>query len=82
MDSDLAGFVGLAALMVALVTWLRADMKGRMDRFDERLDRLETVQAERFSRVEAMQTEQGERLAHIEATLSEHGERLTRTVNA
>ena len=38
MYPDLAGFIGLAALMVALAAWLRADMNGRMDRIDERLD--------------------------------------------
>ncbi len=64
MDPDLAGFIGLAALMVTLVAWLRIDMNGRMDR-------LETAQGERLTRIEATLSEHG-------ATLSAHGERLIR----
>ena len=67
MDPDLAGFIGLAALMVTLVAWLRIDMGGRMDRLDERMDRLD----ERMDRIEATQAEHG-------AALSAHGERLIR----
>ena len=78
MDPDLAGFIGLAALMVTLVAWLRIDMGGRMDRLDERMDRLETAQGERMDRIEATLAEQGERLARIEAVQTEQGERLTR----
>ena len=89
MDPDLAGFIGLAALMIALVAWLRADMNGRMDR-------LETAHAERFGRIETAQAEQGamlsehgamlsgigECLTRIEAMLSEHGERMARVEGA
>ena len=96
MDPDLAGFIGLAALMVTLVAWLRIDMSGRMDR-------LETAQGERLTRIEAtlsehgatlsehgamlsahgaMLSEQGERLTRIEATQAEQGERLTRVETA
>ena len=85
MDPDLAGFIGLAALMVTLVAWLRVDMGGRMDRLDERMDRLdkrmdrlETAQGERMDRLEATLAEHGERLARIEAVQTEQGERLTR----
>ena len=85
MDPDLAGFIGLAALMVTLVAWLRVDMGGRidrletaqgkrMDRIDERMDRID----ERMDRIEATLSEQGERLARIEAVQTEQGERLTR----
>ena len=85
MDPDLAGFIGLAALMVTLVAWLRIDMGGRidrldtaqgkrMDRLDERMDRLD----ERMDRIEATLAEHGERLARIEAVQTEQGERLTR----
>ena len=80
MDPDLAGFIGLAALMVTLVAWLRVDMGGRMDRLDERMDRIEATLAEhgeRLARIEAVQTEQGERLTRVEATLSEHGAMLS-----
>ncbi len=48
MDPALAGFVALAALILGLFAWLRADMaraEGRMnerlDRVDARLDRME-----------------------------------------
>ena len=78
MDPDLAGFIGLAALMVTLVAWLRIDMGGRMDRLDERMDRIETAQGERMDRIEATLAEHGERLARIEAVQTEQGERLTR----
>ena len=81
MDPDLAGFIGLAALMVTLVAWLRIDMGGRMDRLDERMDRIEatlTEHGERLARIEAVQTEQGERLTRVEATQAEQGERLIR----
>ena len=85
MDPDLAGFIGLAALMVTLAAWLRIDMGGRidrletaqgkrMDRLDERMDRLD----ERMDRIEATLAEHGERLARIEAVQTEQGERLTR----
>ena len=78
MDPDLAGFIGLAALMVTLVAWLRIDMGGRMDRLDERMNRLETAQGERMDRLEATLAEHGERLARIEAVQTEQGERLIR----
>ena len=87
MDPDLAGFIGLAALMVTLVAWLRIDMGGRMDRLDERMDRLDermdrieatlSEHGERLARIEAVQTEQGERLTRVEATLAEHGAMLS-----
>lgn len=48
MDSDIAGFVVLGALLLGLFAWLRADMRrmeertnGRLDRMCERLERLE-----------------------------------------
>ena len=92
MDPDLAGFIGLAALMVTLVAWLRIDMGGRidrletaqgerMDRIDKRMDRIEATLAEhgeRLARIEAVQIEQGERLTRVEATQAEQGERLIR----
>ena len=92
MDPDLAGFIGLAALMVTLVAWLRLDMGGRMDRLDERMGRIETTQAEHGAALSAhgamlsahgaMLSEQGERLTRIEATQAEQGERLTRIETA
>ncbi len=87
MDPDLAGFIGLAALMVTLVAWLRIDMGGRMDRLDERMDRIEATQAEHgaalsahgamLSAHSAMLSEQGERLTRIKATQAEHGAALS-----
>ena len=76
MDPDLAGFIGLAALMVTLVAWLRIDMGGRMDRLDERMNRLETAQGERMDRLEATLAEHGERLIRIEAAQNELRERM------
>ena len=85
MDPDLAGFIGLAALMVTLVAWLRIDMGGRidrletaqgkrMDRLDERMDRIEATQAEHGAALSA----HGAMLSAHGAMLSEQGERLTR----
>ena len=68
MNTDIAGFVGLAALLVTSVAWLRADthrymdrlesrLNGRMDRFEARMDRLESGQGdlrERMARLEGM----------------------------
>ena len=68
MDTDVAGFVGLAALIVTSVAWLRADthrcmdrlesrLNERMDRFEARMDRLEAGQdglRERMARLEGM----------------------------
>ena len=46
MNTDIAGFVGLAALLVTLVAWLCADMHRYMDRLESRLN-------ERMARLEA-----------------------------
>ena len=57
MDMDMAGFVGIAALMIALVAWLRADMRGIERRLNERMDRIEAGQGElreRMARLEGM----------------------------
>ncbi len=73
MNADLAGFIGLAALIVTSVAWLRADthrcmdrlesrLNERMDRFDARMDRLEA----RMDRLEAGQGELRERMARLE----------------
>ena len=73
MNADIAGFVGLAALLVTLIAWLRADthrymdrlesrLNERMDRFEERMDRFEA----RMDRLEAGQGELRERMARLE----------------
>ena len=66
MGADIAGFVGLAALIVTLIAWLRADTHRRVDRFEsrlnERMDRFET----RMDRLEAGQGELRERMARLE----------------
>ena len=61
MNTDIAGFVGLAALLVTSVAWLRADTHRHMDRLESRLngrmDRLESGQdglRERMARLEGM----------------------------
>ena len=86
---NLAGFIGLAALMIALVAWLRADMNGRMDRLEtahaERFGRIETAQAEQIamlSKQSAMLSGIGECLTRIEATLSDTARRCPNTANA
>ena len=55
MIADLAGFIGLAALMMGLFAWMRLDM-GRME---ERI-------ADRFERLEARVTAIEVRLAAVE----------------
>ena len=73
MDPDLAGFIGLAALMVTLAAWLRVDMGGRIDRLDERMGRIEATLAEhgeRLIRIEAVQNELRERMDGPDAELS------------
>lgn len=80
MNADLAGFVGLAALIVTLIAWLRADthrymdrlesrLNERMDRFEARMDRFE-ARMDRFEahmdRLEAGQGELRERMARLE----------------
>ena len=48
MAIEIGGFVALAALMVGLFAWLRADivrLGGRIDRLDERLRAVEHGQA-------------------------------------
>ena len=59
MNADIAGFVGLAALLVTLVAWLRADTHRYMDRLESRLN-------ERMARLEAGQGELRERMARLE----------------
>ncbi len=59
MDMDLAGFVGLVALLVTSVAWLRADTHRYMDRFESRLNG-------RMDRLEAGQGELRERMARLE----------------
>ena len=59
MNADIAGFVGLAALLVTLVAWLRADTHRYMDRLESRLN-------ERMDRLEAGQGELRERMARLE----------------
>ncbi len=80
MDTDVAGFVGLAALIVTSIAWLRADMhryvdrlesrlNERMDRFEGRMDRFETRMDRfeaRMDRLEAGQGELRERMARLE----------------
>lgn len=70
MNTDIAGFVGLAALLVTLIAWLRADTHRYMDRLEsrlnERMDQLESRLNERMDRLEAGQGELRERMARLE----------------
>ena len=59
MNADIVGFVGLAALLVTLIAWLRADTHRYMDRLEARLN-------ERMDRLEAGQGELRERMARLE----------------
>ncbi len=86
MDPDLAGFIGLAALMVTLVAWLRIDMNGRMDRLEatlaehgERLARIETAQNELRERMDGLDAELRAELHAARADLSRINERMART---
>ncbi len=58
MIAELAGFIGLAALMVALFAWMRLDMGRMEDRISDRFERLE-------ARVAAME---------VRLTAVEHGQ--------
>ena len=73
MGTDVVGFVGLAALLVTSIAWLRADthrymdrlesrLNERMDRFEARMDRFEA----HMDRLEAGQGELRERMARLE----------------
>ena len=79
MDPDLAGFIGLAALMVTLVAWLRIDMGGRMDRLDERMDRIEAKQSELRERMDGPDAELRAEMHAVRADLSHINERMART---
>ena len=66
MNADIAGFVGLAALIVTLIAWLRADTHRYMDRLESRLnERMDRFEA-RMDRLEAGQGELRERMARLE----------------
>ena len=66
MDTDIVGFVGLAALIVMSIAWLRADTRRYMDRLESRLnERLDRFEA-RMDRLEAGQGELRERMARLE----------------
>lgn len=58
MDTDMAGFIGLAALMVGLFAWLRADMHRHSAQLEARGN-------ERMDRIDAGQGELRERLARM-----------------
>ena len=66
MNADLAGFIGLAALIVTSVAWLRADTHRCMDRLESRLnERMDRFEA-RMDRLEAGQGDLRERMARLE----------------
>ena len=55
MTVELTGFIGLAALMVALFAWMRLDMGRMEERINDRFERLEarvTAIETRFAAVE------------------------------
>ena len=66
MDTDIAGFVGLAALIVTSIAWLRADTHRHVDRLESRLnERMERFET-RMDRLESGQGELRERMARLE----------------
>ena len=66
MNADLAGFIGLAVLIVTSVAWLRADTHRCMDRLESRLgERMDRFEA-RMDRLEAGQDGLRERMARLE----------------
>ena len=75
MIDDLGGFAALAALMIGLIAWLRADMNRRMDRLEarmnERMDGIEARLGERMDGIEA-------RMDRFETGLAELRERMAR----
>ncbi len=70
MNIDIAGFVGLAALLVTSVAWLRADTHRYMDRLESRLNERMDERMDRFEacmdRLEAGQDGLRERMARLE----------------
>ena len=85
MNADLAGFIGLAALIVTSVAWLRADthrcmdrlesrLNERMDRFGERMDRF----GERMDRFEERMHRFEVRMDRLEAGQDGLRERMAR----
>ena len=80
MNTDLAGFVGLAALLVTSVAWLRADTHRYMDRLESRLnERMDRFEA-RMDRLEAGQGELRERMARLEGMVDGLREAVVATV--
>ncbi len=76
MTVEIGGFIGLAALMVALFAWMRLDVRTLREemrqmeaRIGDRFERLEARINDRFERLEA-------RVAAIEMRLAavEHGQ--------
>ena len=70
MNTDIAGFVGLAALLVTSVAWLRADTHRYMDRLESRLNGRMDERMDRFEahmdRLESGQDGLRERMARLE----------------
>ena len=96
MDLDLAGFIGLAALMAALVARLRADIGGRLNRLataraergatpsgiGERLTRVEAAQHESCERMDGPDAELRAELHAVRADLAQVNERMARIEGA
>ena len=66
MIADLAGFIGLAALMVALFAWMRLDMKAMREEMREEMRRMEERINDRFERLEARVAAMEIRLTAVE----------------
>ena len=62
MTAQLAGFIGLAALMVALFAWMRLDIKALRAEMREEMRQMEARINDRFGRLEARINDRFERL--------------------
>jgi len=69
MDSDLAGFLALGALIIGLFAWLRQDIRPLRDEMNGKIDALRD---EMNAKIDALRDEVGElreRVARIEGLL-------------
>ena len=76
MDSDLAGFIALGALIIGLFAWLRQDIRALRTEMnalrDDLIGRIDTLRDETNGKIDALREEVGElreRVARIEGLL-------------
>ena len=76
MDTDLAGFIALGALILGLFAWLRQDIRALRTEMnalrDDLIGRIDTLRDETNGKIDALREEVGElreRVARIEGLL-------------